>query len=246
VLGHVSRGARDGEQRERHARLPRGEDRLETRLGGTEPAVLKAIDALAARVQAECPGVLVGAPPHVKGETTNQSELEISEELLTATLGGGEQIEHPADVRFAKTVRRLRWSSRKLTRLLRSLALEQAEQSAIPRPNLCSDMKSWVASGYTTVSPGTKKLLHREEVVSSITLIEDEPHEPTLNFLNLNALVAYRLKPYENRADQSLAGRALPPEVKLTNPAVLKAARPFLEAVGAVYAALGRSAPPAP
>ena len=78
-------------------------------------------------------------------------------------------------------------------------------------------------------------------VVSSITLIESEPHEPVSNFFNLNALVAHRLKPYEDHADQLLARKALPPKVKITAPAL----RPWLEAVGTVYAALGRSPAPA-
>lgn len=207
---------------------------------GAGSAELKAVGALEAQVKTECPGVLAGAPPHVKGEKTNESEDEISQELLSATFGAAEHVEHPAYARFQKIVRRLRWSNPKLTRLLHSLAIEQAKQSAIPPPELCADMKFWVASGYTAVSASTKRLLHEMRVVSSITLIEPEPHEPVTNFLNLNALVAYRLKPYEDHADRLLARNALPPEVKLTDPAL----RPFLEAAGKVLVALGRT--PAP
>ncbi len=204
-------------------------------------AELKTISVLEVQVKAECPGVLAGAPPHVKGEKTNQSELEVSEELLSGTFGAAERLAHPAYARFARTVRRLHWSNPRLTRLLRSLAIEQTEQSAIPPPELCSDLKFWVASGYTAVSVGTKRFLHRLSVVSSITQIESEPHEPVADFFNLNALVAHRLKPYEDGADHLLARKALPPDAKLTNPAL----RPFLEAVGKVYVALGRSAAPA-
>jgi hypothetical protein len=93
---------------------------------------------------------------------------------------------------------------------------------------------------YTAVSAGTKRFLHEMRVVSSITLIEPEPHEPVTNFLNLNALVAYRLKPYEDHADRLLARKALPAEVKLTDPAL----RPLLEAAGRVFVALGRTSPP--
>lgn len=203
------------------------------------PAALEAIQALAARVKAECPGVLAGAPPHVKGEKTNHSETEISDELLSVGFGAGAPVEHPADARFAKTVRRLRWSKPKLTRLLRSLALEQAEQSAIALPDLCTDMKYWVASNYTATSAGTKRFLHRQNVVSSTTFIDPEPNEPAANFFKPAAIVAYRLKRYETHADRLLARKAFPPEVKITNPAV----RPLLEAVGSIYAALGRVRP---
>jgi hypothetical protein len=123
-----------------------------------------------------------------------------------------------------------------LTKLLRSLAIEQAEQSAIRPPNLCSDLKSWVASGYTMTSPGTKRYVQRLKVVSSTTLIEPEPHEPATPGADLNTLVAYRLKPYEDHAEHRLARKALPPEDKLTGPA----AKPFLDAAGRVLAALGR------
>jgi len=205
-----------------------------------EPAELKAIGVLEARVKAECPGVLTGAPPHVKGEKTNESQYQVSEELLNAGFGAGGDIEHPVDARFASTVRRLRWSNPKLTRLLRSLALEQAKQSAIPPPELCADMKFWVASGYTAVSPGTKQYLQRLRVVSSITLIESEPHEPVTDIFNLDALVAHRLMPYENHADRLLARKAIRPEANLTNPAL----RPLLEAAGKIFVALGRTAAP--
>jgi hypothetical protein len=203
----------------------------------SQPAELKAIEALEEKVKAECPDVLADAPPHMKGEKTNSSELEVSDELLSAGFGAGAAVEHPADARFARTVRHLRWSSPKLTKLLRSLALEQAKQSAIPPPELCADMKFWVTSGYTAVSPGTKEYLHRQSVVASTTLIESEPHEPVSDIFNLNALVAHRLKPYENHADRLLARKAIRPEVKLTSPVL----RPLLEAVGKVFVALGRS-----
>jgi hypothetical protein len=205
-----------------------------------EPAELEAIAALEAQVKAECPGVLAGAPPHVKGEKTNESEVEVSEEMLSAGFGTAENVAHPANARFARTVRRLRWSNRRLTRLLRSLAIEQAEQSAIPPPELCRDMKFWVASGYTAVSAGTKAFRHRHSVVSSITQIEPEPNEPVTDIFHLNALVAHRLKPYEDHADRLLARKALPPEAKLTDPAL----NPFLEAAGKVLVALGRTPPP--
>jgi hypothetical protein len=188
----------------------------EGKLLGT--AEFGAIVALEARVKTECPGVLAGAPPRVKGERTNESEGEVSSELGSAVFGAAEYVGRQADARFARTVRRLRWSNPKLTRLLRSLAIEQAEQSAIPPPNLCADMKFWVASGYTAVSKDTTQFVHRHEVVSSITLIEIEPHEPASNFLNSDAVVAYRLKPYETHADRLLARKALPPEPRSQTP----------------------------
>jgi hypothetical protein len=81
--------------------------------------------------------------------------------------------------------------------------------------------------------------------VDSITQIESEPNEPASFLFNLNALVAHRLKPYEDHADRLLARKALPPEPKIIDPAELKALGPILEAVGAVQAALGLRPPSA-
>jgi hypothetical protein len=203
----------------------------------TVPAGLRAIGAVATHVRAECPGVLANAPTPVKGQRPSEPEAEVSQELVLAAFNAFERVERPADIRFATAVRRLHWSNSRLTRMLHSLAIEQAEQSAIAPPDLCSDMKFWVASDYTAVSAGTKRYLHRLEVVSSIGVIESEPGEPASEFLHLNALIAHQLKPYEDRADRLLARKALPPEPELTSQAL----RPVLEAVGSVEAALGRS-----
>jgi hypothetical protein len=208
-------------------------------------AEIAAIKALAAKVKGECPDVLSGAPPHVKGEKTGASELQVTEELLSAASGAAEQVEHPLDDSFARIVDRVRWSNPRLTKLLRSLALEQAEQSAIPAPNICADMTFWVASNYMAVSAGTREYLHRHMVISSITQIELEPHEPVTNIVDLGALVAHRLKPYEDRADRALARKAIPPELGLEALLESKTVQNLLAAEGEVLAALGRTTPPA-
>jgi hypothetical protein len=202
---------------------------------------LKAITALAAHVDSECPDVLVGAP-NAEGEKTNQSGYEISEEIFSAGVGAAEYVTHAQDARFAKTVGHLRWSNSGLTRLLRSLALEQAEQSAIAPPNLCADMKFWVASGYTSTSDATKQLLHRHQVVSSITVITSEPNEPVADTFNLNALVARRLKPYEDHPDKQLARHALGTPTTINTTAL----KHFFEAIGSISVALGLPATPPP
>src|ERR1700684_147913 len=167
-----------------------------------QPAFIRELATFETQVKASCPGILSGVPTHNDGESSNESAFQIGQELTFVTLGGAERVEHPLLARYAAVVRHLRWSNRKLTKLLRSLAREQGVQSAIALPDLCSDLRFWVASGYKAVSQQTTALLRRLQVVSSITLIENEPHEPVTNFLDTEALVAYRLKPYENRADQ--------------------------------------------
>jgi hypothetical protein len=208
-----------------------------------KPAAIAALGALEGVVRTGCPGILVGAPPHAKGEKTNESVRAISDEPFSMILGTPERVEHAQLARFARTVGRLRWSNPRLTRLLHSLALEQDEQSAIPYPDLCSDLRFWVASGYSTVSTETQLFLRRQRGVSSITTIEDEPGEPIGDLFNLNALVARRLRPYENHADRLLARKALPPEGSLAQAINAPTVRAYLEASAKVYAALGGTAP---
>jgi hypothetical protein len=203
------------------------------------PAGIKLLEDLAVQVKAECPGVLAGAPPLTKGKPGNQPQVEISRELLFGVLLAPGRAEQPVLARFERIVRRLHWSNPKLTRLLHSFAIEEADQSALPAPNLCADLRAWVASGYTAVSTGTKQYLHRLDVVASITVIEPEElnEEPTFED---DRLIAYRLKRYEDRADQVLARRLLKGQAKVTDPRI----RPIFDAAGKVFAVLGASATP--
>jgi hypothetical protein len=149
--------------------------------------------------------------------------IEISLELPDAIFGAAERVEHAADERFYKTVRRLRWSSPRLTKRLHDLALEQTEQSGVPAPPLCADLRFWVASGYTATSAATKHYLQRWNVISAIG-IEPEPQ------------TARRLSGYENDADRLLAEKVFPSqEASSTSPAEA----PFVEAVNRVFEVLG-------
>jgi hypothetical protein len=179
-------------------------------------AELHAVDALAETVKAECPAVLQDEPESASGG-------EISLELQDAIFGATERVEHAADERFYRTVRRLRWSNPRLTKLLHDLALEQAEQSGVPAPPLCADLRFWVGSDYTATSTATKHHLQRWNAISAIG-IEPEPK------------TAHRLSRYEDKADQLLAKKVFPSkEASSTSPAEA----PFVEAVGRVYEMLG-------
>jgi hypothetical protein len=204
-------------------------------------AGLAAIEAVATKVNAECPGVLAGAPLDMKPES--KSAGEISDEIGRGALGAPERQTHPLIARFDRAVRHLRWSNPRLTRLVHEDALEQDEQSALAPPDLCADARAWVASGYTTTSPATKRLLHELDRISSITLIESEPHEKFT--FNVDSIIARRLKPYENRADRLLARKLRksvePLELLKPNSPQAREVLALFEAAGKVYADLGTS-----
>jgi hypothetical protein len=201
-------------------------------------AGVQAIEAFAGQLRLECPNVLVGMPPLARGQLPSETQTEVADEVLVAVLGSVERVDHPALARFYDTVRHLRWSNRKLTRLLHSLALERDEQSALPPPPLCADLRFWVASGYTASSPQTHLYRERMRAISEITTIEPEPDEKGLEGLfNLDGLVARRLKPYEDRPDRALARRAFPPEPGIGD----LGSPPLVKAVANAYDALGKT-----
>ncbi len=123
------------------------------------PTALAAVDKLAANVRAECPGVIAGEPHPAPGASSNPSAQAISEEVLQAILGAAASTEAVRRERFAGFVARLRWSSSALTRLVHENADGEAERATIPGPNLCADMRAWVASGYEVVPAATARYL---------------------------------------------------------------------------------------
>ncbi len=121
---------------------------------------------------------------------------EITLELAQAIPVVGEQVGHATRESFYKTVERLRWSNPGLTKRLHDVALEQAEQSGLPTPPLCADLKFWVASDYTATTAATKHFVKRFNELSSISV---ESLRETV----------YRLSSYEANADRLLARKVL-------------------------------------
>jgi hypothetical protein len=197
---------------------------------------IEATEAFTAQLKLECPGILAGMP-RGEAEPKGTARGEIGEELSFATFHPGEQLDHAALARFYEKVHGLRWTNRKLTKLLHELALEADEQSGLALPPLCADLKFWVASGYTETSPATKSFNKRFDAIISTATIEPEPQgEPHgENFLNTEGLVEQRLKRYEDHADRLLARKAFPRARKLEGPPV----EALFTALGKVDEAVG-------
>ncbi len=156
------------------------------------PTAVAAIEALRGRLQVECPGVLAGAPKPAQGSEPSSSAIEIGEDEQAAVFGMAEHTEYLRRRGFAHAVSHLRWSDRLLTRLIHSYAAEEAAQAEIPPPDLCSDMRAWVSSGYQTVSAATERYVHRESVLSGETN-------------GVEGAIMHKLTRYENQADRHIA-----------------------------------------
>ncbi len=91
--------------------------------------------------------------------------------------------------------RSLRWSNAKLTALVHRIVSARAELLLAP-PNLCEDWKGWVASGYSKLTPGSRRFLHAIPVITA-GYGEGEGESS-------DEKISHWLAPYENREDRKL------------------------------------------
>jgi hypothetical protein len=158
-----------------------------------------AVERFDAQLATECPGVLAGAPRRIPF-TANLSASETIAEINLAAQGAGEAPEHALDVRFAGAVEHLRWSNEKLTRLTHAQARQRAGESGVPPPHICSDMRYWVADGYTSISPSAAQYLRQLEAISNTATIA--LGTKSQQRINLFAEIPRLLARYENQADR--------------------------------------------
>ena len=156
------------------------------------PAGLAAMEGLRGQLQLECPGVLAQQPTPSRGEKPSESAIEISDEVQEALFGVAERTESSVHRRFAHSVARLRWSDHGLMRLVHTYTTGEVEQAETPTPDLCSDMRTWAASGFQTVSVATAAYLSRESTLSSRTAAAQEA-------------IMRKLERYESPADKRIA-----------------------------------------
>jgi hypothetical protein len=183
------------------------------------PRGIAAGEASAAQISSECPGVLTGAPPHeevlgfgfvsspsqprpsarAEGERTRQArQLGFLKSELSIALGDAQsQPDREATATLLQALTPLRWSNPSIA-LLMHITLEALQQELDqPTPPVCADMKSWVASGYLTLSPASKEFERSTESDLKIVfgLFALAPRLQTL---------PKSLAPYENAADRAL------------------------------------------
>ena len=130
----------------------------------------EAVRQLATRLEAECGGVLAGAPPAQAGTASGATPLqrmqseqisELSAELEFDTLETALLPAHPAVTTYTHAVTRLHWHDAHTRRLVASLAQKLNRELAAPLLEVCPDLRAWVASGYRTLSPTTTAFASR-------------------------------------------------------------------------------------
>jgi hypothetical protein len=124
----------------------------------TWPNVEASLHKLNLKFAAECPDVAAGSPQ-------NASEQKLSYEIVGALYATGYHTDAKIADRFIEAVSSLRWSNPAIARRLRVFVNGLREMLALRVPNLCADVRSWIASGYQTVPAHTLQFDEHVEAI---------------------------------------------------------------------------------
>ncbi len=152
-----------------------------------------AIEARASEIGGECPSVLTYAP-------RDAAFAELGEEAETTAFFLGMEPQRPMLLRLAQTIERLRWSDRRLTRLVRAEAAEERAIVTLALPDPCADVAAWKASGYAALPPSAATFLARERSLESRSVVGPSEESRETAIMRL-------LRPYERPAQRRIARR---------------------------------------
>jgi hypothetical protein len=107
-----------------------------------------AIHAVLGRVRQQCPLAAAASPQ-------DPQSTELSNEVIGAMITAAIQRDLPSIRRFVSAAGGLRWSNRGLTNAVRSYVSKLRTLSSLPQPDICTDVRSWAASGFRTVPAST-------------------------------------------------------------------------------------------
>jgi len=152
-----------------------------------------------AQVQRQCPQAAAHSPQ-------NPQSTQMSDEVIGAMVTKAYRPDLPAMRSFVASVSGLRWSSGALTREVREYAKALKTLAGLAEPALCKDVRSWAASGFTTLPPATASF--------------DARFMPA--WVAIGNVFGGNLNRSENSQSRSLAAQATPLEERITE-AELKA-----------------------
>lgn len=192
-------------------------------------AAQAAVQALISHVRTGCPGVLAGAPEtKVIGQLRWQTLIQVAH-------AWGEPSRN-ATILFAKQVKRLRWSNRKLTYYARGEAEEARANAELATPDICTEARAIAASGYQSTPAIMAEYERGENAANSKVTIVVHPHEKGLG--SLEEMILRMLKPYERLDEKALIPRR-PTEKQLE-----QALESFFSKATEIITALGLPVPP--
>jgi hypothetical protein len=157
-----------------------------------------ALDAMLGRMRRECPLVVAASP---QDEASEKLTWEVAATMRVVVFRG---LAGPI-ARFARTVRRLRWSNPRLTSSVRDYARRLSAEATTPPRDLCADLRAWKASGYTRLPPGTLAFVNAYYPVQAIGMLPRRQLAPYLSaaqdgLLRRTAQIEGRLYDFEANA----------------------------------------------
>jgi hypothetical protein len=151
-----------------------------------------ALHSVLHRVQGECPNVAANSPQ-------NPESTQLSNEVIGALVIGAYHTDIPAGTNFVRAAKGLRWSNGSLTRSVQSYVGKVKVLNTLSAPNVCADVRAWIASGYRTLPASTIRF--------------DEQFMP--NWVAIGEL-PQQLAPYERPDERAILRRTSQFESQLT------------------------------
>ncbi len=111
-------------------------------------AARAALRAVRSQIEGECPRAAAESPQ-------NPESTELSNEIIGAMVTNAYRTDVPAGQSFVRAASGLRWSNRRLTSTIHSYVSRLKVLIGLAPPNVCADIRSWVASGYRTLPATT-------------------------------------------------------------------------------------------
>jgi hypothetical protein len=122
------------------------------------PKGLAAVKRYAGEIAAQCPNVAAQSPQ-------DQGSEQLDNEVVAAMTVVGYRTGAGPIKDFYSVVKGLHWSNSKLTRAVKTFATKLDKLVSLTVPNLCGDVKEWVAGGYKTLTASTTQFLKQYNAV---------------------------------------------------------------------------------
>lgn len=132
-----------------------------------------ALQGLLKSMRRECPLIVAGSP---QDEASEKLTWEVAATMRVVVF---RKFTGPIG-QFARTVRRLHWSSSRLTSSVRDYARRLSAEATTPAPDLCADLRTWKSSGYTKLPAGTLPFVNAYYPVQAIGMLPKRQLAPSL------------------------------------------------------------------
>lgn len=126
-------------------------------------AAESSISTLNATLGQQCPQIAAEAPQ-------NSQSQEFSKEVAGSLWSIVYHTDVSAVDAFVKAVTPLHWSKPKLTKTARRYADSLRQLTELPAPEICADLRSWIASGFKTVPASTVSFDKRLDSIGATTI----------------------------------------------------------------------------